>query len=52
MTKDKKPVGRPPSNTSPNDRAVSFTVSCTPNEKKRIEKKYGTLTAALKSLLK
>lgn len=39
--------GRPPVKES----TKSFTVSIKPSEKKKIEKKFGSLTIAIKSLL-
>lgn len=52
MTEHKQAVGRPASKTPVNDRPQSFTVSCTPNERTKLIKKFGSLTLALKSLLK
>lgn len=52
MTEQKKAVGRPASKTPVSDRPQSFTVSCTPNEKAKLTKKFGSLTLAIKSLLK
>lgn len=46
------PVGRPPEYKAPEDTAIGHQVSLTPKEKAKIIKLYGSLTKALKSLIK
>lgn len=48
---DKKRVGRPATNKDDGDRSRGYPVCITPNEKKALELKYGSITLALKSLL-